>query len=127
MKGYKAYVLILPMRNGNHTYLSFVNKQEGSYPTYEEWKHENGNPVSGSSLSSYPTYEEWKQNINFFLFYRIYCSYPTYEEWKHSNKISSVPWFIVLILPMRNGNSYEMNKLFSRQYRVLILPMRNGN
>jgi len=34
-----------------------------SYPTYEEWKHNNIPNTSYIFYSSYPTYEEWKQII----------------------------------------------------------------
>ena len=56
-------------------------------------------------MRSYPTYEEWKHEEEVILKVWKYGSYPTYEEWKH--------WWSciianfndkVLILPMRNGN-----------------------
>jgi len=54
-------------------------------------------------------------------------SYPTYEEWKHSTSSLSVSTFLVLILPMRNGNQLQ-RRFYSKQLTiVLILPMRNGN
>ena len=59
-----------------------------SYPTYEEWKQTNKSKnTHPSEQSSYPTYEEWKQPFSDF-------SYVILK-------------FLVLILPMRNGN-YEM-------------------
>jgi len=54
-------VLILPMRNGNKEWENIIEKYEyGSYPTYEEWKHEISSMPWLVDFSSYPTYEEWK-------------------------------------------------------------------
>ena len=82
-----SWVLILPMRNGNHSLtLSFSIYLSSSYPTYEEWKPSNflkyvflsfkflsylwgmetlcnRNESSFSPSRSYPTYEEWKPNF----------------------------------------------------------------
>ena len=77
------------------------------------------------------------------------CSYPTYEEWKLASFFYFQREGLVLILPMRNGNSagslvlsilinssyptYEEWKQIKegkeclRRCNVLILPMRNGN
>ena len=78
-------------------------------------------------IRSYPTYEEWKQEENRRFWTSIKSSYPTYEEWKPilSFRIFSLN-FLVLILPMRNGNEYIKITFFSHS-NVLILPMRNGN
>ena len=57
------------------------------------------------STCSYPTYEEWKL-VDPDALAKVLSSYPTYEEWKllhqqvHLHRI-----LLVLILPMRNGNS----------------------
>ena len=106
-----------------------------SYPTYEEWKHSSSDLFSPmSSSSSYPTYEEWKlcqtgilfQPIPLFLSYlwgmetilqlpyptysNNHRSYPTYEEWKLEKWINIFCCiFIVLILPMRNGNNFPLS------------------
>ena len=53
-------------------------------------------------------------------------SYPTYEEWKPLICYSHLLQFLVLILPMRNGNN-KLATEFNTPYMVLILPMRNGN
>ena len=54
-------------------------------------------------------------------------SYPTYEEWKLQYSLKSRKRaYIVLILPMRNGNSISSPTLICVP-KVLILPMRNGN
>ncbi len=78
-------------------------------------------------LCSYPTYEEWKLRFCLTKNTATKCSYPTYEEWKllllH---ITKCHFFIVLILPMRNGNKILSFMQYSREI-VLILPMRNGN
>ena len=105
---------------------------------------------------SYPTYEEWKPVIILDHLFKnsLGSSYPTYEEWKTILKsilvrINVGVFRIVLILPMRNGNSpvsmytvpyvplcsyptYEEWKQINTSFnlpeiRVLILPMRNGN
>jgi len=49
------------MRNGNK-YSSYeqLKANDGSYPTYEEWKHHKEEIDSGLKKRSYPTYEEWK-------------------------------------------------------------------
>ena len=124
------FVLILPMRNGNISSYSQTQSQvKCSYPTYEEWKHiyrlllEDFFYVFLSYLwgmetfplpvflymlwdRSYPTYEEWKPYCPLlFCFLPLFCSYPTYEEWKRSNFSYIDNTILVLILPMRNGNS----------------------
>ena len=107
-------VLILPMRNGNLFRLIIqLPKDNGSYPTYEEWKlystfhnvssnvnvlilpMRNGNQNSSillliSSTSSYPTYEEWKRLPGTAFSFTRECSYPTYEEWKLNISINFV-------------------------------------
>ena len=102
-------VLILPMRNGNILEkLRHPSRDNGSYPTYEEWKlylqivpqlealvlilpmrNGNGSNCLNSSvrlLSSYPTYEEWKHLPKKISYTLSFGSYPTYEEWKLSSK-----------------------------------------
>ena len=107
------FVLILPMRNGNYQKYIFVSVflYLRSYPTYEEWK----------------PFNDWqtRKKIWKFLSYlwgmetlqihhnnrRVLSSYPTYEEWKLSTSSPCLIFlFIVLILPMRNGN-IRRNKL----------------
>jgi len=93
------------MRNGNTNHNSYGHlSPHGSYPTYEEWKHEDDYRLDGTGESSYPTYEEWKQLYKSII----------------------IPDFSVLILPMRNGN-VPNTAGFLGVYLVLILPMRNGN
>ena len=78
-----------------------------SYPTYEEWKQlRTYKQVPDLDLEgSYPTYEEWKPLFSFTSTLRPSCSYPTYEEWKLlSETPHRINRFVVLILPMRNGN-----------------------
>ena len=80
----------------------------------------------GLKSRSYPTYEEWKLIFCSGIKFIGVSSYPTYEEWKHSPILNITSPLLVLILPMRNGNS----KIFSPNsfnIFVLILPMRNGN
>ena len=76
-----------------------------SYPTYEEWKR-------GYTASNifYPTFLSYlwgmETNCNHLLNRRIQSSYPTYEEWKLSIVNQPIISFRVLILPMRNGNTF---------------------
>jgi len=53
-------------------------------------------------------------------------SYPTYEEWKPASTASVSASYVVLILPMRNGN-FVTSFFYFFCKQVLILPMRNGN
>ena len=99
-----------------------------SYPTYEEWKRRRNNSLSKKATtvlilpmrngnfshysfkyvaeahSSYPTYEEWKRLVYSHYVFVGKCSYPTYEEWKPFLRYDCSKLWIVLILPMRNGN-----------------------
>jgi len=85
----------------------------------------NGGFTKGSS--SYPTYEEWKRDISEISSRRnSRSSYPTYEEWKQGFGLDMADIEKVLILPMRNGNTFSKNN-YSTFCFVLILPMRNGN
>ena len=99
-----------------------------SYPTYEEWKLSGSPYISATCLAcSYPTYEEWKPHFFSIPNTSFFCSYPTYEEWKPPcSSFLSKHNCIVLILPMRNGNSIKHTLPVSFSI-VLILPMRNGN
>ena len=56
--------------------------------------------------SSYPTYEEWKQVKGAKTELDYEGSYPTYEEWKLQIYLINLDMTLVLILPMRNGNSH---------------------
>ena len=106
---HRYFVLILPMRNGNEVVQSLkAAVYICSYPTYEEWKPSVSNSQMLLEKSSYPTYEEWKRLSYTFLFHSYFCisSYPTYEEWKLQKiGLSKTHLRLVLILPMRNGNS----------------------
>ena len=101
-------VLILPMRNGNFLGQK-VNSlsMTGSYPTYEEWKHEYGItntgrlaqvlilPMRNGNIISYHICFRFfsvlilpmrNGNVNCISSVSVscgICSYPTYEEWKH--------------------------------------------
>ena len=58
---------------------------------------------------SYPTYEEWKLGLSTInLSSPFFGSYPTYEEWKRERKKKKSEEGIVLILPMRNGNTHNV-------------------
>ena len=125
-------------------------KGEGSYPTYEEWKQDCNILDIYCFDSSYPTYEEWKQPkmLSCFVVYS-FLSYLWGMETFYKKSID-IADYIVLILPMRNGNwrnsqllewkdwkgsypTYEEWKQPSAHCKtsftnnVLILPMRNGN
>ena len=41
-----------------------------------------GNSTSRIDNGSYPTYEEWKRTLELTVNSNVLCSYPTYEEWK---------------------------------------------
>ena len=94
------------MRNGNSLCNPFLlNVSQGSYRTYEEWKHSFTDVVPVVPfVSSYRTYEEWKR--------RSVCCV----------RLS----ICVLTVPMRNGNTAEVDKL-RESLQVLTVPMRNGN
>ena len=100
-------VLILPMRNGNFVskFLTIFAMIFGSYPTYEEWKH-NYN----------------RKN------YKLYYQFLSYLWGMETCRVKLIlaMRFWVLILPMRNGNSAYLYNV-SSHLSVLILPMRNGN
>ena len=78
-------VLILPMRNGNLLLLfqSFFSSLSGSYPTYEEWKHD-------------------------YVLYGNAMWYVLILPMRNGNSEAIVRTVLealaVLILPMRNGN-----------------------
>jgi len=67
----------------------FIRKRiEGSYPTYEEWKHFINKNLFIIYISSYPTYEEWKPEYLMSLSEEEEKgSYPTYEEWKLNSSL----------------------------------------
>jgi len=62
----------------------------------------------------------------FFIYWSDFRSYRTYEEWKHLIRYLAVSYVIVLTVPMRNGNTAPLPKLY-RILVVLTVPMRNGN
>ena len=89
--------------------LADILRVQGSYRTYEEWKHAVPGVSSVTERGSYRTYEEWKR-------FCLKCdrqikdrSYRTYEEWKqlYNNKII-IDTITVLTVPMRNGNIEEV-------------------
>ena len=99
-------VLTVPMRNGN---LVAVVKLKlliaGSYRTYEEWKPLTTVVIGLSTASSYRTYEEWKHQWAEGERLTKISSYRTYEEWKQELGINADEYeFLVLTVPMRNGN-----------------------
>ena len=121
-------VLILPMRNGNYCtgfdncsagirFLSYLWGMETEI-WYRWYKYE---------LCSYPTYEEWKLCKSFCSSAVEICSYPTYEEWKHNYffvSTSSSSWFLSYLWGMETITNTTINVTITE---VLILPMRNGN
>mgnify|MGYP000871798761 CR=1 FL=1 len=100
---------------------------EGSYRTYEEWKHQVQNCLIMLSVSSYRTYEEWKPKEMLKSMTPEQSSYRTYEEWK--------PLTRQTISLGTNGSyrTYEEWKpgvdwaRIHGSYKVLTVPMRNGN
>ncbi len=104
----------------------YIRQKFGSYPTYEEWKQKKKRKSKARTKSSYPTYEEWKPLHLLYMYLSSLGSYPTYEEWKLACVYFALCFFLVLILPMRNGNIREQKKV-TKEEKVLILPMRNGN
>jgi len=55
-------------------------------------------------------------------------SYRTYEEWKQVQiLIISRCTFLVLTVPMRNGNIWNWTANTPKNQSVLTVPMRNGN
>ena len=57
-----------------------------------------------SKVSSYRTYEEWKPFQGYLSFAHRLGSYRTYEEWKRRSANAFFNAFLVLTVPMRNGN-----------------------
>ena len=134
-----TWVLILPMRNGNVSNKSLYFKlyMLRSYPTYEEWKLSFKRWSKIRSCRSYPTYEEWKlytlsssscsantsflsylwgmetKNKNFETFEKVlFLSY----LWGMETTIFYICYirdYLVLILPMRNGNTNEANQRYA--------------
>ena len=77
----------------------------GSYRTYEEWKPLTTVVIGLSTASSYRTYEEWKHQWAEGERLTKISSYRTYEEWKQELGINADEYeFLVLTVPMRNGN-----------------------
>jgi len=60
---------------------------------------------SGLNKSSYRTYEEWKPLAEAYDVMIGNGSYRTYEEWKPTTRDIASITFLVLTVPMRNGNS----------------------
>ncbi len=61
----------------------------------------------------YPTYEEWKLIKSKNNFNVAISPYPTYEEWKPKAFTKFDAYQLVLILPMRNGNSISPTNSFT--------------
>ena len=80
-----------------------------SYPTYKEWKHIVKLLWFIESLGSYPTYKEWKHKVESIFGAYLKRSYPTYKEWKLFILVPRNIPFVVLILPIRNGNLNTLN------------------
>jgi len=53
-------------------------------------------------------------------------SYRTYEEWKRRYTIVYLLFYLVLTVPMRNGNIDQVVAQLI-DWNVLTVPMRNGN
>ena len=63
--------------------LTSYRESDGSYRTYEEWKHRNVTDVmKWFIVRSYRTYEEWKLSGKKRKKKEAKSSYRTYEEWK---------------------------------------------
>jgi len=78
-------------------------------------------------LRSYRTYEEWKPLHVSILKTSSLCSYRTYEEWKQRMCLLFRQTYLVLTVPMRNGNLDTPISLANSIWLVLTVPMRNGN
>ena len=137
------------MRNGNNeTYDEIRTQLESSYRTYEEWKPCIFDIMAKCSRflpylwgmetqvpsylpSSYPKFLPYLWGMEtLFHHERLdgsgYRSYRTYEEWKQTFQVYHLKHFIVLTVPMRNGNFRPLNWSYNINY-VLTVPMRNGN
>ena len=111
-----------------HYMLYRINFQKGSYPTYEEWK-----PIwrlFWSFFKSWFLSYLWgmetlsSSNCPVKMSFR-FLSYLWGMETQWNSRIK-LKKFLVLILPMRNGNM--RGGIRQKKYqRALILPMRNGN
>jgi len=122
-------VLILPMRNGNF-FVLYVVVLAFWFLSYL-WGMETIFicPQVGASACLFLSYLWGMETMALYDFVTssISRSYPTYEEWKPKlNDIVNDFALFVLILPMRNGNSFVRIRYKSLSL-VLILPMRNGN
>jgi len=85
----------------------------GSYRTYEEWKHKKRTLIDSVEVRSYRTYEEWKHTCKESKRNRCMRSYRTYEEWKHRLYfLIALLAFPVLTVPMRNGNSISIKTVY---------------
>ena len=91
------FVLILPMRNGNSSIAAILESEECSYPTYEEWK------LLLLPLIITP----------FLLFLSYLWGMETWTGFYIQQRKR-----MVLILPMRNGNS-KFPAIFSVLYKFL--------
>jgi len=81
----------------------------------------------GTCTGSYRTYEEWKHtDTRAFLKLIAAGSYRTYEEWKPLQGYLSFAHRLVLTVPMRNGNEFQV-LIRVIALSVLTVPMRNGN
>ena len=103
------------MRNGNTNIKCFFKiSNNGSYPTYEEWKPKNA-VLNKRLLIRVLILPMRNGNLTHS---GIYCtslpgSYPTYEEWKLFIKCDPDERRLVLILPMRNGNNISISSCFT--------------
>ncbi len=117
LRGEYKEVLILPMRNGNLFPDGCIRRYASSFLSYL-WGMETAHLITFSinnNFCSYPTYEEWKPSgLSVFVLTILKRSYPTYEEWKLQADLKpSASNALVLILPMRNGNTIHSASLFS--------------
>jgi len=108
------------MRNGNlKRFRRQFKKYKRSYRTYEEWKLYSSTPINLLALGSYRTYEEWKLGTIPSSVSSTSRSYRTYEEWKRTNVDEYFEWWLVLTVPMRNGNFNSSNV---SRIELLFLP-----
>ena len=144
-----AYVLILPMRNGN-----FIIVLAIAFLSVLILPMRNGNLLEFALQYSKPSFvlilpmRNGNNSIISMILHIHSRSYPTYEEWKLVKASIHNFTLNVLILPMRNGNTpvsqilkiscqflsylwgmetYSDQIVTPSFLKVLILPMRNGN
>ena len=118
------------MRNGNYIARASLDPHLGrSYPTYEEWKQNSH--ISASVILPWFLSYLWGMETDIIQrFHRLCCLHVLILPMRNGNSFFSTRLQLihyVLILPMRNGNLFRVFQLSLQVLIVLILPMRNGN